>query len=233
MRQWVLVEALQERWIRVIAKCNYILASAVTLAATISRWVNISNTSEVWYLQKKWWHDECMLRCILPFYIFLCCAVLYQVCCVYLCEWMLLYVCVVAVCWWHTYDVCVWILLNMCVYMCVYVCCGSVLCWCIVAVCLWQPSKGEKRPLLGVKPNKCAASQSNLTLLTLININSPWSKGSKQIQKSKNFQLLAFCSSFSSWAHHFKLSFVCWKSTITYKSTLVQCLNFGFSNISI
>ena len=33
----VFVEALQERWIRVIAKCNYILASAVTLAATISR----------------------------------------------------------------------------------------------------------------------------------------------------------------------------------------------------
>ena len=40
-----------------------------------------------------------------------------------------------------------------------------------VYLCLcvwWQPSKGEKRPPLGVKPNKCVG-QSNLTMFTLIN----------------------------------------------------------------
>ena len=62
-----------------------------------------------------------------------------------------------------------------------------VLCVCVCVS--WQRDggslvRGEKRPLLGVKPNKCAASQSNLTLLT--NINSPRSKGAKQMQ---NFQL--------------------------------------------
>ena len=81
------------------------------------------------------------------------CAVIVLVCAVRLCV-----------------RLCVCKCVCKCVRLCLYVClCVYV---CVVAVWWWQPSKGEKRPLLGVKPNKCAPSQSNLTLLTLININS-------------------------------------------------------------